>query len=120
MEKSEGCGIVGNVVELEEVEEGTGRPWCRSKYWTHEDQRDQLWQVREGRRDGFNEIREDRRDGFVEIREDREDGFVQTSKRKTCKRLEKTDGTTNVKRSNQFDVLRPTTSGLEVEEVRVS
>ena len=36
---------------------------------------------------------------------------------KTRKRLEKTDGTTNVNRSNKFDVLNQTESGLEFEEV---
>ena len=45
------------------------------------------------------------------------DGFVQSSKRKTCKRLEKTDGTTNANRRNKFGVLNLTDSGMEVEEV---
>ena len=38
------------------------------------------------------------------MREDRDDGFVQSSKRKTCNRLEKTDWTTHANRSNKFDV----------------
>ena len=42
---------------------------------------------------------------FSKIRQDRDDGFVQKSKRKACRRREKTDGTTNVNRSNKFDVL---------------
>ena len=44
------------------------------------------------------------RDGFSEIRDDRREEFVQKSKRKTCKFLEKTDGTTRASRSNSFDV----------------
>ena len=68
------------------------------------------------RRGGLGKIREDRRDGFSKIREDCDGGFVQ-SYRKTRKRLEKTDGTTNVNRSNKFDVLNQTESGLEFEEV---
>ena len=57
--------------------------------------------------------------GLSQIRQDRDDGFVQSSKRKTCKRLDKTDGTTNAKRSDIFDVSNLITqSGLEVEEVK--
>ena len=41
--------------------------------------------------------------------------FLQSSKRKTCKRLEKTDGTTNVHRSNKFGVLNKPKSRMEVE-----
>ena len=55
-------------------------------------------------RDGFVQIREDRHDGSGKIREDRHEEFVQKSKRKTCKLLEKTDGTTRASRSNSFDV----------------
>ena len=61
-------------------------------------------------------IREDRRDGFRKIHGDRHDGFVQSSEYKTCKRLEKTDGKTK-NQCNKCDVLNPTESGLEVEEV---
>ena len=96
--------IVGNVEELEEEEDGTGRLGCQSKYQTHADERDDLCTIREGRRDGFSKCREDR-----------DDGCVQSSNRKTSKRLEKTDGTTDVYRSNKFDVLNSTESGLGVE-----
>ena len=44
-------------------------------------------------------------------------GFVQSSQRQTCKRLEKTDEMTNANRSNNFDALNLTESGLEVEAV---
>ena len=98
--------IVGHVEELEEEEAGTGRPECRSMYWAHEDQRNELCKYRDGRRDGFSKNREDR-----------DDGFVCSSKRKTCKREERTDGTTDVTRSNKFDVLNLTESGLKVDEV---
>ena len=47
----------------------------------------------------------------------RDDGFVQSSKRKTCKLLGKTDGTPNANRSNEFDVLNLTENGLEVDEL---
>ena len=57
-----GVWIVGNVEELEEEEEGTGRPGCRFKYWAHEDQRDEPRKFREDRRDGVGTIREDRRE----------------------------------------------------------
>ena len=83
----------------------------------NEDERDELRKNREDPRDRFSEIREDRRDGFTKIREDSDDGFVQSSKRKTCERLEKTDGTTNANRSRKFEVLSLTEGGLEVEEV---
>ena len=65
----------------------------------------------------MRKYREGQRDGFSKIREGCDGGFVQTSKRKTCKRLEMTDGTTNATRSKKFDVLKLTESGLEVEEV---
>ena len=61
-----GACIVGNVVELEEEEKGTSCSGCRSKYWAHEEQRDELCKNREDRRDGFSAIREHRDDGFVQ------------------------------------------------------
>ena len=82
MERSEGvdrweCG------EFEDEEEGTGCPRCRSKYWAHEDQRDELSKVIEGR----------------------EYGFVQSPNRlNTCKRQEETDVMTSASRSNKFDL----------------
>ena len=76
--------IVGNLEELEdeetvsegseycEMEEGTGRPECRSKYWA---------QIRADQRDGFSGSRADQRDGFSNIPADRLDSvkFVQIS-----------------------------------------
>ena len=50
---------------------------------------------------------------FIQTREDRDDRFAQSSKRKTCKHLEKTNGTKKATRGNTF-VLNPTQSGLEV------
>ena len=70
MEKSEVCGPLG--LELEEEEEGVGRPGCRSKCWAHEHQRDELCTI----------AKVDVMDA-VTFREDRRDGFVQSSKRKT-------------------------------------
>ena len=57
--------MVGNVEELiEEEEEGTNRPGCRSKYSAGEEQRDELSMICEAVRDGFCQIRRDQRDGF--------------------------------------------------------
>ena len=111
-EEEEGTGRPGCQSKVNEDSDGeerecTGRPGCRSKYLAHEDHRDEPCKIREGRRGEFSNIREDR-----------DDGFVQSSKRMTCKRLEKTDGTTNANRSNKFDVLNLTESRLEVEEVK--
>ena len=73
----------------EEEEAGTGRLACRSKYWkinamNHVNSYDATVSVK-----------------FVKIVMNR---LVQSSKRKTCTRLEQTDRTTNVNRSNKFDV----------------
>ena len=89
-----------------EVEEGTGRPGCRSKYWASEVRRDELHVTRQVVRDEFKtthgdqrdelgkmrnnaaasvKIRLRQRDESRKIREVRDDGFVQESKRKTCK-----------------------------------
>ena len=58
IEKSEECGIVGSVEEMKdeertreyhtprEVEEGTGRPGCRSKFWASEDRCDEYVTVK--------------------------------------------------------------------------
>ena len=81
-EGEDGVWLIGTVVLLEEEEEGTG-PGCRPKCWA--------------KTTAMNHAEREKDDatGSVTFREDRHDGFVQSSKRKTCKRLEKTDGTTN-------------------------
>ena len=77
--------------------------------------------IREDQRDGFGKLREDRRDGFVQIREDRREEFVQKSKRKTCKLLEKTDGTTRERvGATRLTFLKLIESELEVEENAVT
>ena len=100
-------------MELEAEEEGTGRPGCRSKYWANEDPDGEELkgtgrhvQFVKDDAEVFSKIREDRRDGSNEDREDRDDGIVERSTRKTCNRVEKTDGTTNVNRYNKCDVLK--------------
>ena len=69
-----GVWNVGNVVELEEEEESTCRPGCRSKYWN--------MKINVMSHAKFVKI-----DvlGSAKIRGDSNDGFVQSSKRKTCK-----------------------------------
>ena len=96
----------------DEERDGTGRRECRSKSWAHEDKLDESCKIREGRRDGFSKNHEDRRDGLSEIREDRDDGLVWNPRRKTCIRPERTDGTTNAKRSNKFDVFESNRKGI--------
>ena len=57
--------MVGNVEGLiEEEEEGTNRPGCRSEYSAGEEQRDELSMIREAVRDGFSQIHQDRKDEF--------------------------------------------------------
>ena len=113
-----GVWIVRNVVELEEEEEGTDRLGCRSKYCSTE-----ILTVREEKAPaawcfhpstGHQKINamnhekfvKDDGDEFTQIRGDCFHRFVQTSKRKTCKRPEKTDATTTSNRNNKFDVLK--------------
>ena len=52
-----GLWIVGNVVELDEGEEGSSSPWCRSKHWASEDRCDEVSMVGEENRDEFRKIR---------------------------------------------------------------
>ena len=111
-----GVWIVGNVVELEVEEEGTGRlecpskcwahgvsrhqpPECRSKYCADEDHSDQL----------RRKNREDRLDALgIKVVKIVMTGSSRVRTTKTCRRSEKTDGTTKVDRSNKFDILNPT------------
>ena len=79
-------------LEEEDEEEGTGhpgRPWRlgrrRSKYWAHEDQRDELSGIREVVRDEFSKlfrIRGEKRDGFRNIYEERRNGWNTCKNRK--------------------------------------
>ena len=72
---------------------------CRSKYCADEDHSDQL----------RRKNREDRRDALgIKVVKIVMTGSSRVRTTKTCRRLEKTDGTTKVDRSNKFDVLNPT------------
>ena len=52
-----------------EVEEGTRRPGCRSKYWASYDRRDELCVIREVVRDELSQMSGEQRDGFRKIME---------------------------------------------------
>ena len=99
-----------------EVEEGTGRPGFRSKFWVHvdrdeekegigglrgrskswasEDRRDELCVTREAVRDDSHLILGDQRDGFGKIREGQRDGLSsirRSSRRRTRSEIEAKD-----------------------------
>ena len=94
--------IVGNV-ELEEEEEGTGRPGADPS--TGHMQINSMNHFKFVKDDATGPVK------FVKIADD---GFFQSSKRKRRKRQEYSDGTTNVNRSNKFDVCNLTEHGLDV------
>ena len=67
--------------ELEKEEGGTSRPVCRSKFWAHEDQCDELSGFREVVRDVFSKVSKiqgEERDAVSKIREEQRDGLSES------------------------------------------
>ena len=125
MEKSEGVWIVRHVVELNEEEEGTGRPGWRSKCWTNQDLDGEGSEGAARGADpsaGHMHINAMNHVKFVKIGVMGSLKFVKllmtswsrVRYERRSKRLEKR--TTNANRSNKLGVLNLNGRGLEVEE----